>query len=235
MIKGFKIKESTISKNNWEATKDRSAIIENDDITGYISQNENGTPILDGERLINDWFPDDSDKNIFISHAHKDAQLVENFASFLENKGAKPFVDFEIWGRCTELIKKINNEFNTVCGEKNTYYYSDALSISANIYIILVTALNKMISQCSTFIFIESDNSIKDDYTYSPWIMEELNTFNILYCNNRIEKRYLESAAYTNFNVAVSFKINDIISNLKEIEKQEDFYKIVESGEVYGE
>lgn len=225
MIKGFKIKESTISKNDWKATKDRPTIIENDNITGYISQNENGTPILDGEKLINDWFPNSSDKNIFISHAHKDAQLVENFASFLENQGLKPFVDFEVWGRCTELIKKINDEFNAVCGEKDTYYYSDAQSISANIYIILVTALNKMISQCSAFIFIESNNSLEDDYTYSPWIMEELNTFNILYGNNQIEKRYLDSEEYMPFNVTVSFKINDIISNLKEIEDQKCLFQ----------
>lgn len=52
MIKGFKIKESTIIKNDWKATKDRPTIIENDNITEYISQNENGTPILDGEKLI---------------------------------------------------------------------------------------------------------------------------------------------------------------------------------------
>lgn len=227
MIKGFKIKESTIIKNDWKATKDRPTIIENDNITGYISQNENGTPILDGEKLINDWFPNSSDKNIFISHAHKDAQLVENFASFLENQGLKPFVDFEVWGRCTELIKKINDEFNAVCGEKNAYYYSDAQSISANIYIILVTALNKMISQCSTFVFIESNNSIEDDYTYSPWIMEELNTFNILRCNNQMKKTYLDSEEYVPFNVAVSFKINDIISSLKEIEDQTCLFKIL--------
>lgn len=84
-----------------------------------------------------------------------------------------------------------------------------------------------MISQCSTFVFIESNNSIEDDYTYSPWIMEELNTFNILHCNNQMEKRYLDSEEYVTFNVAVSFKINDIISSLKEIKDQTCLFKIL--------
>ncbi|MGE4496306.1 MAG: hypothetical protein AB7E48_00385 [Deferribacterales bacterium] len=121
---------------------------------------------IDVARLENDWFPQ-INADIFLSHSHADVDLVQYFSNWLSKElDLTTFIDSDVWGYKDNLIKELTGSMSN---KKQIIRCVD------NINIILSTALTKMISETPVFIFLESDNSVENDYsTYSPWIYNEL-------------------------------------------------------------
>ena len=95
----------------------------------------------------------------------------------------------------------------------------------------LTTAINKVINTCQVFIFIESENSVEDSITYSPWIMEELNTFELLSAKNInmvIKKDDSENnkLMFLMPRMKISYKVDEILETMQEIKNINEFRKI---------
>lgn len=141
----------------------------------------NGT--ADGTKLQNDWFPK-VEADIFISHSHKDIELAQGLAGWLnETFNLKCFIDCNVWGYADKLLEEINSEFsNKRIDKEGGYLYSHERcnTASKHVNIMLSIALQKMIDKTETTFVINTPNLIdkyEDIYeksTYSPWIYTEI-------------------------------------------------------------
>ena len=131
--------------------------------------------------------------DIFLSHAHADEDKVIALAICLEKIGFKTFVDSCIWGNARDLLKVIDNEY---CGHSNgkSYSYEARNFSTANVYMILNTALHRMIEKAELFILLGTENSTslsqnieRQESLVSPWIFSELTFVNQV---RRYDKRY---------------------------------------------
>ena len=135
---------------------------------------------IDVAYLEKDWFPS-VDAHVFISHSHKDIELVEKFEQWLYQRfGIKCFVDSKVWGYANDLLKKFDNEY---CVQQDTNYgliydYEKRNISTSHVHMILATALLKMIDKIDYVFFFDTQNSILKNniqqLTSSPWIYYEL-------------------------------------------------------------
>lgn len=221
LVKGYRIHENSIRKNGLISDSNYSYKEQKHfNINHYIKTEEENIT-LDGNQLIASWFSSHEDRDIFISHSHADIGVVNKFASYLTDLGKKPFVDYNFWGNSEALIKSINEEYNLIKGEVDAYYYTGSQVVSSNVLLMLITSLNKMIANCPIFIFIDTDNSLEGRATYSPWIMEELNTFKMLYEKQLAdrEETLSKKRAFDN-EIKVTYDVEEIISMLITIESE---------------
>lgn len=192
MFKGFYIDLDEISKlinltSNNNVLSYRNQFIEkNNDIFKLDSKkiitqiithvNNLSSNIPDGESLLKSWFPllKKQKFHIFLSHSHKDIDLVSKFAGWLyDNFNLKCFIDSAIWQNAKEIKKVLNEQIN----EKRDY---DKINdISSQIDNMLLSSLNLMMDSCEVVFFLKSKNSIsntENEYskTLSPWIFSEL-------------------------------------------------------------
>lgn len=188
-IENFKIKKnntlflseyytSNISDSDIEKYKNRN----NDKIIELSKYIKVGTTILDADLIQKHLFPR-IENDIFLSHAHGDEDEVIKLAIILEKKGLKVFVDSCVWANAFTLLKIIDKEY---CYNKVTknYNYDKRNFSTANIYIILNAALQKMIDNTELFIFLDTENSTQkltinqlihqEKGLSSPWIFSEL-------------------------------------------------------------
>jgi hypothetical protein len=164
------------------------------------------------------WFPKIQGKHVFISHSHDDVELALKLAGWLKQRfGLESFIDSTVWGYADELLKMIDDKYCKIDGE-DFYDYRRARVSASNVYISLSKALDAVIDCCECLIFINTDNStektslasqIRDqDSTYSPWIMSELRTSEIIRPNPVIDRRIIfiegESAMYKSAEVTKS-------------------------------
>lgn len=194
----FKIKNSTI-----EAVCSGYKY-DTDVITRKLKTNINLETIkqhfIDGSKLQEEWFPTkcyDSQFQVFISHAHKDFETVNNLAGFLyEEYGLHSFIDSIYWGYIAELLEDLNEYYSSFIqnGVKVYDYYIGSF-LFANVHIMLSNALMRMMDACECLIFVDSDNSMKykknQPTTLSPWIYEEIGFSQCLRINipHRYKKR----------------------------------------------
>ena len=67
--------------------------------------------IINGTNLKEDWFSI-SEKDVFISHSHKDINKVKAFAGWLHKIfGLNAFIDSCSWGYCDDLLNKIDKKY----------------------------------------------------------------------------------------------------------------------------
>lgn len=122
--------------------------------------------------------------DVFLSHSYADVEVAKRFAGELRSKlGLKVFIDSEVWGSVYKLLKKIDNKFCKEPGD-TTYSYVHRNITTSNTFMMLNSALVRMIDKSEVFIFLGSDNSLKFDgtheligkneQTFSPWIHSEL-------------------------------------------------------------
>lgn len=135
---------------------------------------------IDVAYLEKDWFPS-VDAHVFISHSHKDIELVEKFEQWLYQRfGIKCFVDSKVWGYANDLLKKLDDKYSLFCTEHNinTYYYEKTIISSSHVHMMLATALLKMIDKIDYIFFLNTPQSLSlnniHQFTYSPWIYYEL-------------------------------------------------------------
>lgn len=136
--------------------------------------------ILQADSIINNWFPS-INADIFISHSHKDEELVLGLSGWLKKEfRLTAFIDSVVWGYSDELLKNIDDKY-CLNNNSKTYNYSKRNRSTSHVHMMLSTALMNMIDRCEMFLFIETRNSFRPlEYlkskgeTESPWIYSEL-------------------------------------------------------------
>ena len=144
--------------------------------------------LLHGTKLQENYFSSNIKADIFLSHSHKDRNLALTLAGWLKiEKSLSTFIDSSIWGSHNELKKAIDKIYSKMPNTATSYYYDKSNFVSTNIDIMLSNALSKMMDNCETVIFLNTNESIaqlpknfNQDFTYSPWIYHELTNTQLL-------------------------------------------------------
>jgi hypothetical protein len=182
-----------------------------DNLKKYLICQFEKDDVIDAEEVAKHLFPSTSN-HIFLSHSHGDEQCAIDFAISMKKKGVDVFVDSCAWGYFQDLIDSLNRQYalpEHVDG-RTIYDYNRATEIAAGVHMILASALQRMISNCELFVFLNSSNStpIKDyksfDRTLSPWISSELQ-FSAL-ASHDIPPRRRKSLGLENINEQRVFK-----------------------------
>lgn len=148
------------------------------DLTAYLTGKTN---LLDASLIEQHLFPLEQ-VDVFLSHSHQDHDKVVRLAVALEDLGLKVFVDSCVWGDAYTLLKDVDDMHSVNTSEANTYFYSKVTRTTANVYMILNVALQRMIDRCELFLFLASDASTLTmeqyvdgpEYVGSPWVFSEL-------------------------------------------------------------
>lgn len=144
----------------------------------YLSSTDG---VIDGDRISKLWFPHDY-YNIFISHSHSDINMAHFLANWFEtNCGLKCFVDADVWGNSSTLLRDLDRSYCLKNTENGSIYdYDKHNCCASHVFSMLSVALMEAIDIIECPIFIESTNStpLKTaimEQTLSPWIYEEVN------------------------------------------------------------
>lgn len=193
-------------------------------LSEYIS--ENG--IINGSDLKEHWFSI-SDKDIFISHSHKDINKVKAFAGWLYEKfGLEAFIDSCSWGYCDSLLKKIDDIY---CYQprSQTYNYNLRNYTTSHVHMMLATALTEMIDKTECVIFFNTPNSINmseeldniknHQKTLSPWIYHELSMTTMLPCKrpSRCEKILEHYERFSQNALKIQYDIDKALNQMTEL------------------
>lgn len=149
-------------------------------VIGKLDSFKNSKGDLLASQIIAGWFPS-IEADVFLSHSHKNSKLVIQIAGWLKERfGITAFIDSCIWGYSENLLKIIDDEYCYQPTEK-TYNYSKRNRSTAHVYMMLSTALTKMINDCECIFFINTPESISpktyietEGTTDSPWIYSEI-------------------------------------------------------------
>lgn len=163
-------------------------------LSKYIS--EDG--VINGSDLKEHWFSV-SQKDIFISHSHKDLNKVKAFAGWIyESFGLEAFIDSCSWGYCDELLRKIDDKY-CYNPKSRTYNYNLRNYTTSHVHMMLSIALTEMMDKTECVIFFNTPNSInmseelgkveKKEKTVSPWIYHELSMTTLLRQSKPIRKK----------------------------------------------
>lgn len=224
MLKGYCIKDKLIQENQWtDEMFSMSKLSKSVDILNFVkNEHDPNTIELDAEQLISEWFPHECESNVFISHSHGDIKVIENFAGYLQKHQLTPFIDAAVWGSCENLIYEIDRKYNLLPNKEHIYGYEKDHVISSNVYLMLIRALNKMIRSCKAFVFVESDASIKDGRTFSPWIMNELEMQSALQQKIEVRKSVYDE------NLQFSYNIESALEGLEPIETIDELNQMIQ-------
>lgn len=170
--------------------------------------------IFSADKIQEKLFPTIKDNDIFLSHAHADENDVIKLAVYLEKYGLKVFVDSLVWGNAYDLLEKIDREY---CWqeESKTFNYHQRNHTTANVYMILNTALHKMIDQSELYLFLGSEtavkikdviNSSKKESVRSPWIYSELMFANQVQRKPKVRSGIMLESASNNNKIAMDSK-----------------------------
>lgn len=134
---------------------------------------------LDGNKLINDWFPNYK-ADIFISHSHDDVEMAKHLACWIENKfHLTAFIDSTVWGNSNDLLRNIDDRYAKEAD--GSYNYDIRNFTTSHVHMMLATALNDVIYSSECLIFLNTPQSLSvteigNEQTNSPWIYNELKT-----------------------------------------------------------
>jgi len=158
---------------------------------------------LSAEDIMSNWFPE-IEADIFLSHSHKDEELIFSLAGFLKKElNLKVFIDSAAWGYSDDLLKKIDDTY-CLNNNKNTYSYEKRNKSTSHIHMMLLVSLVKMINKCECLFFINTPSSFKpsetitnEGITTSPWIYSELYLSSIIktITPNRLKIKAYDSSA----------------------------------------
>ena len=158
----------------------------------YLKEDE----YIDASSIEKRWFPE-IECDVFISHSHKDKEQIVSFIGWLYKLfGIRAFIDDAIWDNVDELANRLSTKIYQDRLEDTFITEEQANSYGAsNAFLILNSAIERMIDKAECFLFIGTRNSLidGDTHTKSPWIYTE-NLFSNLvkqkplseYRNNRL-------------------------------------------------
>lgn len=135
---------------------------------------------LSASKIFDEWFPS-IDADIFLSHSHKDERKIISLSGWLDYKfKIKSFIDSCVWGYSDDLLRAIDDKY-CYKPDSGTYSYEKRNKSTAHVYVMLSTALARMIDSCESVFFVNTPNSISSseciggvDETLSPWIYSEI-------------------------------------------------------------
>lgn len=133
---------------------------------------------LDANKILSDWFPE-IDAKVFILHSHADGEKAKIIAGGISDiLGISSFVSSVVWNNSDKLLRILDNQF-CLNEHKTLYSYLNRNKTTSHVHVMLSIALTRMISNCDLVIFINTSNSIDENYgisdvTKSPWIYLEL-------------------------------------------------------------
>ena len=181
--------------------------------------------IINGTELQESRFPTKQNFNVFLSHSHDDQNLAISLAGFFKKElNLDTFIDSCMWGYSNELLREIDNNYCR-CSDGKYYDYDKRNYSTSHVHMMLSIALAKMINQCETVFFLNSDNSITSiadeiscKKTTSPWIYNELALANLIQVQsiNRYRDKFLKfaSSSYDKPNESSSLKIEYDVDKL---------------------
>lgn len=143
-----------------------------DELDNYpFPQNEDD---VDLTKVMKEWFPF-GEYDIFLSHSHSDEKKAIAISYYLAKEfNLRCFVDSCVWGYSEILLRKLDEKYS----EHNDYDHRNGTT--AHVHLMLNSALMKMMYSCTTFIFLQTNNSLQTNrkgvknWTYSSWIYSEL-------------------------------------------------------------
>lgn len=179
MYRGFNL---TLDDNFAEYLKIGRQLHENNqqEVKNKINSFKDSDGNLIASKIVASWFPP-IEADIFLSHSHKDSNETIGLAGWLKKTfDLRSFIDSCIWGYSEELLRLIDNNYCLNEGSQ-TYSYDKRNRSTSHVYMMLSTALTKMINSCECIIFVNTPNSISPtNYiktkgtTNSPWIYSEI-------------------------------------------------------------
>ena len=129
---------------------------------------------VDLTKVMKEWFPL-GDYDIFLSHSHSDEERAIAISYYLaKNFNLRCFVDSCVWRYAEALLRKLDEKYS------NNNDYDCRNGTTAHVHLMLNSALMKMMHSCTTFIFLQTNNSLQTNrkgvknWTYSSWIYSEL-------------------------------------------------------------
>lgn len=192
MYRGFNIEGLNISASRWKDISFASKNFYSQHNEDQINRDKRrirrdletlfDEDTIDAQKVADALFPQ-KNVDIFLSHSFKDIEKAHALAATLHSIGLTTFIDSYVWDSAYDLLKTIDEKY---CRSSFTSYdYDKRNQSTAHVYMILNTALHKMIDRSEAFFFLETGNSIADleeqkpvnidsDKTYSAWIHSEL-------------------------------------------------------------
>lgn len=171
---------------------------------------------LDAFAIELEWFPE-IDAKVFLSHSHIDEKMVKSFANYLyEEYGITSFIDSTVWGYADNLIDLLYNKYCS--GITNELELINVKKrIASFVYILLQSALTKMIDHCECFIFVNTSNSIYSSNDTTLSCTRSIWLYNELFMANRIRRRSLEShrpdeLMHGDFNLTIPVEMDGLVN-----------------------
>lgn len=245
MYRGFNLKLETkfLMKIN-EVYYRKKGLEYSDNLKNFSYDFLEEAETLNGNKLMQEWFPSSEKFDIFLSHSHKDLNLALAIAGILkEELNLNVFIDSLVWGNCNNLLRQIDDQY---CKNgKGLYNYNKRNYSTSHIHMMLMNSLNLMIDNCECLFFLNTPNSISltntiEQSTNSPWIFSEIITSKII--QKKTPKRLLSKTrffsqeGYKNLNESMSLQLKIAyqteLSHLIEIQTDDFFDWISEN---YGE
>ena len=134
---------------------------------------------FDASLILSKLFPT-VNADIFLSHSSQDSDYAIQIAEDLKDCGITVFIDSLVWGSVYDLLKAIDNKY-CLSANGQTYDYDERNRSTAHLHMVLSTALQRMIYQTDTILFMNTEKSISLKHsvkgelkTLSPWIHMEL-------------------------------------------------------------
>lgn len=195
-----------------------SNLCSKDDMTNCIITKFKEGESLNGERILNEWFPKVK-CNVFISHSHGDKRLANAFAGWLYKKfKITSFIDSNVWKYIDTLLNMLNEYSDKRSNGSDgwLYDYCKCNRASQHANIMLLMSLQTMIDNVESVFFLNTDNSVNAintngiSSTYSPWIYAEL------LCADLIRKKPL--SVYRDKHILEHSAINEINESRAELQ-----------------
>lgn len=173
----------------------------------YLLKNYLNDGTINGTKLIKEVF-DKNNYDVFLSYSHNDEKLVLTIAGMLiEQFNLNVFVDTFYWGSADDLLKEIDD---IKCKNSDgTYDYQKRNITTSHVHAMLTSAIMQVMDLSEIVIFVNTNNSVpvlentlsgKKEYTFSPWIYEEVLLTELLR-----EKKWFEHRLST-FNERMEYK-----------------------------
>lgn len=227
MYKGYRIKAEYHRRKSADNEKSYAAglTIYNEHrskIDSSLRRFRKSNGILDGTKLSASWFPG-LKADVFISHSHKDFESAMILAGWLRRRfGLVSFVDESVWGYSTDLLEAVDRDYCSN-GRPNTYDYEKRNQSTSHVYMMLSTALSKMIYNSECLFFINTPNSLKPEdaigdvgVTNSPWLYSEIEMARLIGGRDPSEHRTVIKSLSESHNAIAEYDVN--ISHLAELE-----------------
>lgn len=145
---------------------------------------ENGE--IDGTKLQENWFPVQTEFDVFLSHSHDDERTAIALAGFLQEKlNLNTFVDSCLWGCSNDLLRKLDEKYCRF-SDGTLFDYDKRNYSTSHVHMMLSIALSNMIDKCESVFLLNTPRSISLEeninkkQTGSPWIYNELSMSNII-------------------------------------------------------